>query len=243
MERESVVRLMNEGACDMPTQKLFKRRVRARMAKTGERYTAARRQVAARRDAGAAPSIDLAPALELASDEKMVAATGHGWEHWLAMLDRWGARDRKHGEIAAFLVDEQGVPGWWTQCITNGYERTRGMRRKHQQADGFTIYASKTVAVPVDVLFAAFVDEEIRARWLPDASMSIRTIQPSRVARFDWGGGPTRLLVTFEPKGPGRATASVAHERLPDAAVAESAKALWKERMATLKSVLESTDA
>ena len=32
MERESVVRLMNEGACDMPTQKLFKRRVRERMA-------------------------------------------------------------------------------------------------------------------------------------------------------------------------------------------------------------------
>jgi hypothetical protein len=31
------------------------------------------------------------------------------------------------------------------------------MRLKHQQADGFTIYASKTIAVPVDVVFDAFV--------------------------------------------------------------------------------------
>lgn len=225
----------------MPTQKLFKRRVRERMVKTGERYTAARRQLAARRDARAAPPIDLAPALELASNEKMAAATGHGWEHWLAILDRWGARQRKHGEIAAYLMDEQGVPGWWTQCITNGYERTRGMRRKHQQADGFTIYASKTVGVPLETLFSAFVDEKARAGWLTAGSMSLRSSQPGKVARFDLADG-TRVSVTFEAKGAAKATAHVAHERLPQPDAAEAAKASWKERLAVLSSFLESTD-
>jgi hypothetical protein len=35
----------------------------------------------------------------------------------------------------------------------------------------------------------------------------------------------------------------VSHERLPDADAAESAKIAWKERLAALKSVMESTDA
>ncbi|MGH2445474.1 MAG: hypothetical protein ACRDGD_05485 [Candidatus Limnocylindria bacterium] len=222
----------------MTTQKLFKRRVRERMSKTGESYTAARTHVAARRDR-AAPPPDLGPALELASDEKMTAATGHGWDHWLTILDRWGARERNHGEIAAFLNSEHGVPGWWTQSITNGYERTRGMRRKHQQADGFTIYASKTVDVPLDVLFDAFVDDGIRSHWLIDGSMSLRTSQPGRTARFDWGDGATRILVTFEEKAPSKATAYVSHERLTDADVAEIAKSLWKKRVTALKAFLE----
>lgn len=224
----------------MTTQKLFKRRVRARMAKTGESYTTARSHLAARRDTSGEPRIDLGSALELASDEKLTAATGHGWEHWLSVLDRWGARDRKHPEIAAYLSAEHGVPGWWTQSVTNGYERTRGMRRKHQQADGFTIYASKTVNVPVDVLFDAFVDDELRSRWLTDGAMTLRSAQPGKVARFDWGDGATRVMVTFDAKGPAKATAAVAHERLPDAETAEIAKAVWRTRVARLKTVLES---
>lgn len=223
----------------MTTQKLFKRRVRERMSKTGESYTTARRQVSARRERREPPAADISAALELASDERMTAATGHGWEHWLSILDRWDARERKHGEIAAYLMNEHGVPGWWAQSTTNGYERTRGMRRKHQQADGFTIYASKTVQVPLDALFEAFADDGIRSQWLHDGSMSLRTAQPGRTARFDWNGGPTRLLVTFEAKGEAKSTVHVVHERLPDEAVAEATKAQWKQRVAALKAFLE----
>ncbi len=223
----------------MTTQKLFKRRVRARMSKTGESYTTARQQLTTRRERLAQPAIDLAPALELAADEKMIAATGQGWEHWLSILDGWGARDRTHGEIATYLSSEHGVPGWWTQAITNGYERTRGMRRKHQQSDGYTIYASKTVPVPVDVLFDAFVDEGVRRQWLTDGTMSLRTSQPPKTARFNWGDGTTRILVTFDAKGPAKSSAHVSHERLPDEAVAELAKAQWKTRLTALAAFLE----
>jgi len=226
----------------MTTQKLFKRRVRERMSKTGESYTAARVHVETRRERGAAPTTDLAPALELASDEKLTAATGHEWEHWLSLLDRWGATDHRHGEIAQYLNVEHGVPGWWTQTITNGYERTRGMRRKHQQADGFTIYASKTINVSVDELFEAVVDDGRREQWLTDGSMSLRTAQPGKSARFDWGDGATRILVTFDAKGPAKASAHVAHERLPSEDVAGVAKTLWKKRVAALKAHLDQTD-
>ena len=227
----------------MTTQKLFKRRVRERMSKTGESYTAARRHVAPGRDHLEAARRGLASAKELASDAKITEATGQDWEAWLSLLDGWGARDRKHPETVDFLITQQGVPGWWAQAITNGYERARGLRLKHQQPNGFTIYASRTVGVPIGVLFDAFVSGPMRAKWLTDGQMSIRTSEPGKVARFDWADGPTRILITFEEKGPSKATAYVAHERLADAGAAETAKAAWKGRLAALKSFLESTDA
>ena len=226
----------------MTTQKLLKRRVRERMSKTGESYTAARRHVVGNRDRLETARTRLASAKELASDEKLVEATGRDWEAWLSILDRWGARDQNHRAIADHLMGVHSVPGWWAQSITTGYERARGMRMKHQQPSGFTIYVSKTIGVPLEALFAAFVDERTRGQWLTDGSMDLRTSQADRVARFDWEGGPTRILVTFEEKGPSKSTAHVAHERLPDADSAEAAKAAWKKRATALKSFLEATD-
>src|SRR5215204_1512326 len=49
---------------------------------------------------------------------------------------------------------------------------------------------------------------------------------------FDWGDGGTRLVVGFEAKGDAKSTASLAHEKLPDAAEAGRMKAFWRERVA-----------
>lgn len=234
----------------MTTRKLFKRRVRERMAKTGERYAAARRQVLERRDHAAADAAatpapadapDLASAMELASDAKVFEATGKHWLEWVAILDAWGARDHRHPEIVEYLSHEHGVAPWWRQAVTNGYERAVGIRKKHQQSTGFTVYASKTFDLALDALFDAFVDDDIRAGWLADGAMSVRLrgTQRGKVARFDWGGDASRVMVTFEGKGPGRATAHVAHERLPDAAAGEAAKVAWRARLAALKSHIE----
>jgi hypothetical protein len=226
----------------MTTQKLFKRRVRERMSKTGESYAAARTHVVVGRERLETARTRLASAKELASDAKLTEATGRDWQAWLTILDRWGARDRTHREIVEYLRAEQGVPDWWTQAITNGYERARGLRAKHQQADGFTIYVSKTVAAPLEALFAAFVDDAARDRWLTDGPMSVRNAQPGKVARFDWRDDGTRVMVTFEAKGASKATAHVSHERLPDAEAGEAAKSAWKDRLLALKASLESTD-
>jgi hypothetical protein len=53
------------------------------------------------------------------------------------------------------------------------------------------------------------------------------------------GDGATRVSVSFEDKGATKATVAVAHERLPDADEAEVTKASWRERLADLKSILE----
>jgi uncharacterized protein YndB with AHSA1/START domain len=220
--------------------KKFKRRIRERMSKTGESYTAARSQVVQKRDRNRAARERLAGADDRVSDAKVREATGKKWEQWFSILDRWGAREKKHSEIARFLVEEHDVPGWWAQSVTVAYERARGMRLKHERPDGFSVSASKTISVPVEVLFDAFVDDVNRNKWLPDASMSIRTSQPHKSARFDWEGGSTRVVAWFENRGTSKSTVSMAHERIPDADEAENMKAMWRESLAELKTLLES---
>ncbi|HEY8453792.1 MAG: DUF4287 domain-containing protein [Micromonosporaceae bacterium] len=223
----------------MTRDKSFKRRVRERMAKTGESYAAARHQLVQKRERLKDASAKLAAVGELPSDDKVRAATGRDWNEWFSILDRWGGRERRHSETAAYLAGEHGVPGWWAQSITVWYQRVRGLRLKHQRADGFRISASKTIAAPVERVFDAFVDPGSRERWLTDGTMSLRTSQPGRTARFNWGDGATRVIVSFETKGPEKATVTVSHERLPDPDEAESAKAAWRRRLTELKAHLE----
>jgi hypothetical protein len=238
-ERESLGRGVTKERA-MTKERSFKRRVRERMSKTGESYTAARGHVSKSRDRVRAARTRSAAVADRPSDDKIKDATGKGWEAWFSILDRWGAREKKHGETVGFLMDDHDVPSWWAQSITVGYERARGMRLKHQQSDGFTIYASKTITVPNDVLFDAFVNLRSRRKWLTDGTMSLRTSQPGHTARFNWGDGSTRVSVSFIEKGPSKSAVAVAHERLPDADEAETMKLSWRERLSDLKSLLES---
>jgi hypothetical protein len=224
----------------MTESKSFKRRVRERMSKTGESYTAARTHVAEKRDRTKAAGERLADTSgDRISEAKLVEATGKGWDEWFGILDRWGATDHAHIEIARYLADEQGAPMWWTQSITVEYERARGMRVKYQRPDGvFAVSSSKTIAVPVDEAYAAVVDDARRSAWLTDGKMMFRTGTDERSAHFDWDGGPTRVHVWFVDKGGSKTTVAVEHERLDGADEAELAKVAWKARLASLVSYL-----
>jgi pimeloyl-ACP methyl ester carboxylesterase len=215
-------------------QKSFKRLVRARMEKTGESYTAARSTLLAAEE----PKTADAPALTM-SDEAIRRGTGRGWEEWFDLLDEWGAEERTHKEIARWLREEQSIGGWWAQSVTVSYERARGMREVGERPEGFSVTAQKTLAVPVERLYDAFVDESVRARWLPGAELRERTATHPKGARFDWGDGSTRLVVAFYDKGAGKSTVALEHERLPDAGEAERMKAFWRERLDALAAQLE----
>lgn len=220
----------------MTAQKSFKRKVRARMAKTGESYTAARRQlIAAGERTEAAPAAYEPPV----SDDAARNATGRSWDEWFAILDSWGAVTRSHRDIARWLQDEHRVVGWWAQSVTVAYEQARGLRAPGQRPNGWSVTASKTVGVPVERLFEAFVDESIREEWLPGAEMSVRTATAPKSARFDWEDGSTRIVAGFTDKGPEKSQVRMEHERLPDADTAEEMKAWWRQRVSALKELLE----
>lgn len=170
----------------------------------------------------------------------MRRATSRDRAEWFRVLDSWGAKGRGYQEIADWLVAEHGLSRWWAQKLTVEYEEARGTRAAGVRRDGtFAVTASKTVAVPLDRLFAAFVDPRLRERWLPGASLRERTLQPGRSVRFDWADGRgTRVNVTFTEQGHDKSQVGLEHERLPDAQARDEARAYWRERLAALATLL-----
>lgn len=220
----------------MTRQKSFKRLVRSRMEKTGESYTAARAALLAAEQPKGTEKPPLAT-----SDEVIRQRTGRGWEEWFDLLDEWGATERRHREIARWVAEQQGVEplAWNAQAVAGSYELARGLRAVGEKPDGFAITASKTVAVPAERLYEAFVDEPLREHWLPAGKLGERTATKPKSARFDWGNGQTRVNVSFTTKGEAKSTVALEHARLADAEEAERMKAFWRERLTALKSQVE----
>jgi hypothetical protein len=206
------------------------------MEKTGEAYTAARAALLTADESDAVEAPPLAT-----SDEAIRERTGRGWEDWFDLLDDWGAAELPHREMSRRVAAELELEplAWDVQAITVSYERARGLRAVGQRADGFAVTAQRTVAVPVERLFDAFVDRSLRADWLPEDELRERTATKPKSARFDWAGGDTRVNVTFLEKGHERSTVAIEHARLVDAGEAERMKAFWRERLTALKSQLE----
>ena len=237
----------------MPTQKVFKQRVRARMHKTGEAYTTARQQLLRKAtiEPAAADTVQPAqplvmdrtapappPAPTLTSDEAMIRGSGRSHADWFAALDAWEATTRRHPEIARWLREAHGVPGWWAQNITVAYERARGIRRVGQMADGFQVAVTRTVDADPGRTLAAFVDAAERVAWLPEP-MTRRPTRATLTARFDWGEPPSRVVVGLTARADGRTVVALSHEKLPDADAAERFRAAWRTWLGALKAHLE----
>ena len=142
----------------MPIQKDLKKIVRTRMQKTGEAYTTARLHVVSKQP-------DYA---ELAgmSDAAVRKATGRNWKEWVSTLDAVKANEKPHAEIAEY-VHSIGTRDWWSQTVTVGYERIRGLRDKGQRRGGsYEASKSRTFNVPIDKLYAAFSNARLRRKWL-----------------------------------------------------------------------------
>ena len=72
---------------------------------------------------------------------------------------------------------------WEPQAITMSYERVRMGRVVGQHTDGFTVTAARTVAVPVERLYDAFVDEATRRSWMGDGELRQPTATKPRCRR------------------------------------------------------------
>jgi hypothetical protein len=239
----------------MPRDKDRKRIIRARMKKTGESYTAARAQIISKRqprtagpaEAGhyvpkAATAVDYASIAGM-SDDAVAAKTRHTWREWERLLDADNAAAMSHREIAALVHEKHGVGSWWTQMVTVGYERIKGLRDRGQsRSGGYDVSKSKTINVPVGVLFAAWADGAARQRWLGDAAPKVRTATAPKSMRLSWTDG-TIVAVGFLAKGSTKSLVAVAHTKLPDKAAADRAKKYWAERLDALASHLVSKGA
>ena len=170
-------------------------------------------------------------------DEAGRVKTGRTWSEWIATLDAAGARAMAHAEIATLLHEKFGVPGWWTQMVTVGYEQAVGKRVPRQKSDGFAASASKTISVSPTVAFRAFNDARTRGTWLTD-ELTIRKATAPKSLRITCGDGKTHLDVGIYPKGPGKTQVTLQHTKLASAREAERMKKYWGDALRRLEEAL-----
>ena len=209
----------------MTRQETFKRRIRQRMEKTGERYGAARR-VLIEQSTTTEPR-PWASEPEMA-DDTLREATGRGWDEWCSILDAWPGHGDGHTAIATYLREEQAVEGWWAQTITVGYERITGLRLPHQQPNGtFTAGKSRTVAADAALIREMLLDGEARADLFPGLATELRSRATSKVLRIEIGPGTAQIAL--DPQDDGRVKITIAHDRLPTPKAVEEWKRYWSD--------------
>ena len=205
----------------MPTNKDFKRLVRGS---------------AAPAPAPAAPAVYAK--LAGMSDAMVKAKTGCPWERWVKALDRVQAHTWPHRRIAEYVHEKYKVPDWWSQTVTVGYERIKGLRVIGQRRDGgFEATKSKTFAVALSRLYLAWSDAGTRARWLPGVDLTVRTATRHKYMRITWPD-MTSVQVGFAARSAAKSQVQVQHAKLPDKAAATKVKEYWEGRLAALGEVL-----
>ena len=240
----------------MPTNKDFKRVVRDRMKKTGESYTTARanllhtkldkppakRRGRAERALNGPSPADYAKIAGM-SDASVKKATGCTWERWVAALDYAKADAWTHQQITEYVQEKFKVADWWTQMVTVGYERIKGLRARGQRRDGtYEVSKSKVLPVPLSELAAAFFDAKRRERWLTDVEPEVRHTSPNKSMRMRWPDG-SAVDVGFFHKGESKSQVAIGHRKLASASDATRMKAFWSEKLQALAKLLGAEQA
>ena len=253
----------------MTEAKKLKQTIRDRSRKTGESYTAARRQVLegrAKRAPRAVPARvaranpprpapvarpKTAPDRPAIGDAAIVKKTGHGYDHWFAVLDAFDVKAKGHAAAAAHLNQDHGLPGWHCQMITVAYERARGLRAVNQSCAGdFQVSVSKTVPASVSAVAKAFDEASARASWLRGADDELAralsaalsetkgkrvTVKDARNARlrYSWDGTTVEIRITATPKGGASVVAD--NTKLGSAEEVTTRRGVWREALESLK--------
>lgn len=236
----------------MTRARALKQVIRARAAKTGERYTTARRHIL--RELNDKPDNTPAPPKKTTkgaiSDASSLKKTGHDLAHWYAVLDKFGAVEKGHTAAARHLYETHGVDGWYSQGITVSYERERGVRGVNQRRDGaWEVSASKTITATTPQLVKAFTDARKRKQWtsaaepqlaaavtkgLADKKSKGWVVRPDGLARFRYKWDGTIVQLYAYPKPGGKLAVTVQHTRLADADAVTKYRAQWKAALALL---------
>ena len=247
----------------MTRARALKHAIRTRAAKTGERYTTARRHVL--NNLKLVPPADAAPARESKtattaarktsrrespiSEAKFIEKTGHGFDHWFAVLDRFGGVQKGHTASARHLYADHGVDGWYAQGITVAYERARGVRVANQRCDGaFEVSVSKTIAGDAKTIISALTDPRRRAHLaasdktlLPalvralDAPKSKGVVvRPDGLGRYRYNWGDTTVQFYMVPKPGNKVSVVVTNMKLAGADLVEQRRGVWREMLNSL---------
>ena len=246
----------------MTRARALKQAIRTRAARTGERYTTARRHVLAGltaqfpapTDTPAAPpaSPPRAKRSSTISETKLAERTGHGFDHWFGVLDRFDAVKQGHTAAARHLHDAHGVDGWYAQGITVAYERARGVRAMNQRCDGaFEVSVSKVITGDVPSIIRRMTNRRLRSRLtssepglVPALGAALDApaskgfvVRPDGLGRFRYKWDRTTVQMYLTPKPGGKVSVVVTNMQLASSDMVEERRQAWRELLGSLAAI------
>jgi hypothetical protein len=175
------------------------------------------------------------------SDKLLLEKTNKPMEIWFEFLDKKGAKKMSHAEIFNLISNTEGLKplGQWNHnLLATTYEWNRGLKERGQKENEFEISLSKTIAVPVEILYNSLVENKVRNKWLNE-KIVIRKMTFSKSARITWNDNETSLSVDFYLKGENKSMIVVQHLKIPDSKKSAQLKEYWTVKLAELKKLLE----
>ena len=178
---------------------------------------------------------------QIISDKTVIAKTGSTMEERFRHLDSLGAQKLSSNKIYQLInsVEGLGSLGEWNRgLLSTSYQWSRGLRERGEKKDGFEISVSRTIGLPVSLIYKALGDAKSRAKWLADEIEVTKQTQDKSI-RAVWSDGATRLNIDFYSLGEVKSRVVIQHLKISDGGKAETLKKFWSEFLSTLKTQLE----
>lgn len=168
--------------------------------------------------------------------------TGLPFSRIQAVLDpHLGDSHTEQARRAGALIRAEGSssnPDWWAQMATVGWEQHVGIRSVGERCDGtFSASVSKTIPGDMDAVLARIVDKAAGREDFAGVPVEAEPTASATEKRRYWkvkltDGSRVTLTIQTKPAGTSggvRTGVGVNHDRIPEKADVEAAKAWWRE--------------
>jgi len=179
------------------------------------------------------------------SEQAIEKATGTSWPQWLERLEKIGARNMSHKEIARLLYDKGYIKkgkdwpanrsfnaGWWAQMLTVTYEQHIGRRVPGQTCDGdFAAAVSKTLPGTMDEALEWWLEKVKNRKEFHDVAIEKTSVSKTEKWRY-WRAklaDGSLVSVHFSNKPGNKANLGLQHEKLETQEQVDEWKRFWKE--------------
>jgi uncharacterized protein YndB with AHSA1/START domain len=187
--------------------------------------------------------------------------TGKTSKQWFALLDDFGGIDKGRRDLVNHMHSAHKLDEWWATTLVVEYERAKGALEKDGKPKGYSICSTKTVAAPLERVFAAFGDAQDLDRWLGARTKvefqdggtlqngdgdraTFERIRAHKDLRLTWEHAKrapgSQIEVLFADKGNGKTGITLNHTRIQARKDADELRAGWSAAFEQLKQHLES---
>ena len=183
--------------------------------------------------------------------ESLVKHTKKSWDQWIDLLNKSGARNLDHGEIASHLKKKYKLTPWWQHAVAWGYEVHIGRKVEGRNAKGrWSLTATKSLHRSSKDMWRYLTSEEGQAVWLkpldplsiePKVAFEtsdgffgeIRTIAKARRIRVSWSDPewdrPSYVTLMIVHRPGAKCLLAFMHGEIPDSRTRDQLRVRWRD--------------